>query len=74
MEYAVKVFDASTAPRGIILNDEGKKRVLEEWKLSNHEEVLIEGTGELVEEQALISPSIPNNQSNSRKTRCKEKP
>jgi hypothetical protein len=63
MEYAVKVFDASTAPRGIILNDEGKKRVLEEWKLSNHEEVLIEGTGELVEEEQGI-PIKSNGPSN----------
>jgi hypothetical protein len=46
MEYALQVFDASADIREIILNDEGKKRVLQEWKLFNHDEVLIEGTEE----------------------------
>ena len=63
MESALQVFDVSFDPRGIILNDDVKKRVLEEWKLSDHEEVLIEGTGELVEEEQVI-PIKSNGPSN----------
>jgi hypothetical protein len=51
MEYALQVFDASTDIREIILDDEGKKRVLQEWKLLNPEEVLIEGTEGRVDEE-----------------------
>jgi hypothetical protein len=63
MEYAIQFFDASVDPGEIILNDDGKKRVLGKWELSNHEEILIEGTGELVAEQQGI-PTQSNGSSN----------
>ena len=63
IEYALQVFDASADTREIILNDDGKKRVLDEWELSNHDEVLIEGTKELVEEKQ-GSPIKSNGSSN----------
>ena len=63
VEYAVQIFDASLAHRKIILNDEGKKRVLQKWEFSNHEEMLIEDTRKLVVEQQGI-PTKSNETSN----------
>ena len=63
MEVALQVFDAPADIREIILNDEGKKRVLQEWELFNHDKVLIEGTEERLEEEQ-GTPSKSNESSN----------
>lgn len=51
MECALQVFDASVDTRETILNEEAKKRVLQDWELLKHEKVLIDGTEKRQEEE-----------------------